>query len=305
MTLHFSVSVVIPVLNGGETLAQTLSSLRSQARLPKEFEIIVVDNGSTDNTLEVAQSYDVKIFNEAKKGPAAARNCGLHKAEGDIIVHVDADTVPSRRWLSSLIALFEDPSVIIAGGRVIGYPPVTGAERFMSSHGIWEPENNIFRPLFPFVPSLNLAVRKQAALDIGGWCDSMLTGEDVDFTHRLLKKYPSEIGYSDKAILFHHHRKTDDQLRKQAWTYGEGGAEMYRRFPDEANFGLRKMMYVAKVMLSRGIYPSLLSVKAFFGQSDAKQIEFYKYHRLWTWWWWRGFFNMYFKEERKVWSDSI
>jgi len=303
MISNNSVSVIIPVLNGEKTLSQTLTALCSQANLPEDFEIIVVDNGSTDNTIGVAQKFEVTILKECKKGPAAARNFGLIHAKGDIIAHVDADTVPTRRWLSSLIALFDDPKVMIAGGRVLGYPPVTGAERFMSSHGIWEPENNIFRPLFPFVPSLNLAVRKHAALGIDGWSDSMLTGEDVDFSHRLLKKYPSEIGYSDKAILFHHHRKTDDQLRKQAWTYGEGGAEMYRRFPEVANFGFSKMVYVAKTLLARAVYPSVLSIKKYSGCSDAKQIEFCKYHRLWSWWWWRGFFNMYIKNERKIWSD--
>jgi glycosyltransferase involved in cell wall biosynthesis len=299
MTQAGSVSVVIPVLNGAGTIAATLGALLSQADAPPQTEIIVVDNGSTDHTREVVQQFDVTLLEEPKRGPSAARNRGLHAAKGDIIAHLDADTMPTRSWLAELAGAFEDPEVVIAGGRVLGYPPTTGAERFMAAHGIWEPENNILRPVFPFVPSLNLAVRRDAALEIGGWEEDMLTGEDVDFSYRILQRFPGTIGYRPKAILFHQHRRTDEELRTQAWTYGEGGAQMYRRYPDAVRWDLAKTLHVCKLLVTRGAAPLIYSAGRLIGLVSAKRVELARYHRLWTWWWWRGFFSMYRNGKRQ------
>lgn len=294
-----SISVIIPVLNGAKTIAGTLGALATQAGVPAQTEIIVVDNGSTDDTREVVQQFDVTLLDEQKRGPSAARNRGLHAATGNVIAHLDADTMPTRNWLAELTGAFDDPGVVIAGGRVLGYPPRTAAERFMTAHGIWEPENNIFRPVFPFVPSLNLAVRRDAALAVGGWDEDMLTGEDVDFSHRILKQFPTTIAYRPKAILFHQHRQTDDELRTQAWTYGEGGAQMYRRYPDAVSWDLAKTLHVGKLLVTRGAAPLVYSAGRLFGLSSAKRVELARYHRLWTWWWWRGFFSMYRSGERR------
>jgi len=219
-----------------------------------------------------------------------------------VIVYLDADTLPTRNWLAELTAVFDDPDVVIAGGRVLGFPPKTGAERFMAAHGIWEPENNIFRPVFPFVPSLNLAVRRDAALAIGGWAEDMLTGEDVDFSYRILEQFSTRIVYRSRAILFHHHRRTDDELRTQAWTYGEGGAQMYRRYPDAVGWDFAKTLHVCRLLATRGAAPLVYRLGGLFGLASAKRVELARYHRLWTWWWWRGFLSMYRNGQRRTWA---
>jgi glycosyltransferase involved in cell wall biosynthesis len=300
MNVSGSTSVIIPVLNGAETIAQTLGALASQADVPAQTEIIVVDNGSTDNTREIVKQFNVTLLVEKTRGPSAARNSGLQAATGKVIVYLDADTLPTRNWLAELTAAFEDPDVVIAGGRVLGFPPRTAAQRYMTAHGIWEPDNNIFRPVFPFVPSLNLAVRRDAALTIGGWAEDMLTGEDVDFSYRILNRFPTTIAYRPRAILFHHHRKTDDELRTQAWTYGEGGAQMYRRYPGAVNWDFAKTLHVCKLLTLRGMAPSVYALGHLLRLTSAKRVELASYHRLWTWWWWRGFLSMYRNGERRM-----
>ncbi len=297
-----SASVIIPVLNGANTIANTLWALVSQAGGPAQTEIIVVDNGSTDNTREVVSQFDVRLLDETTRGPSAARNRGLHAATGDVILYTDADTLPTRRWLAELMAAFDDPGTIIAGGRVLGYPPKTTAERFMATYGIWEPENNIFRPVFPFVPSLNLAVRRNAALAIGGWDEDMLTGEDVDFSYRILEQFAGRISYRPQAILFHQHRQTADELRKQAWTYGEGGAQIYRKYPEAVTWDFSKTMHVCGLLATRGMAPLVYALGSLLGRASAKQVELARYHRLWSWWWWRGFLSMYRNGERRKWA---
>lgn len=292
-----SVSVVIPVLNGEETIGKTLDALSRQVGVDKNTEIIVVDNGSTDKTCEVVARYKVTLLHESTRGPSAARNRGLKAARGEVIVHLDADTVPTHRWLHELTSVFCDPLVLIAGGRVIGFPPETSAERFMAAYGMWEPENNIFRPIFPFVPSLNMAVRREAALAIGGWSENMLTGEDVDFSYRLQQRYHTTIAYCPNAILFHRHRATDNAMIKQAWTYGEGGAQMYMRYPDQVEWTIKKSIHVLKLLVVRSFAPLVYRLKG----SPGKTIEFSRYYRLWSLNWWLGFFSMYIRKERRTW----
>jgi glycosyltransferase involved in cell wall biosynthesis len=91
-----AVSVVIPAYNAAHTIGGTLKALQAQSDAP-EFETIVVDNASTDDTAHVARQCGATVLYEQRRGPAAARNCGLRHASGEIIAHLDADTVPSRR----------------------------------------------------------------------------------------------------------------------------------------------------------------------------------------------------------------
>ena len=293
------ISVIVPVLNGAETISQTLTGLRHQTGLEEDFEIIVVDNGSTDGTREVVEGFDVNLLEEPKRGPSAARNCGLRAARGDITAYLDADTVPTRRWLAELVKPFTDGSVVLVGGRTLCFPPETPAQRYTAQCGRYEPENNIHRAEFPFAPSQNLAALRNASLVAGGWSDDLLAAEDVDFCHSILTAYPDKrIEFAAGAVLLHHERATDEALRKQAWSYGQGMAEMYLRYPDELGWDLTKTFHLFRVLTTRTTAPLLFRTKRVFGLATADQVEFAIYHRFWTWWWWRGFFSVYSRKTR-------
>jgi GT2 family glycosyltransferase len=159
-----------------------------------------------------------------------------------VIAHLDADTLPSRRWLAEIVTPFEDPQVIIVAGRTVCYPQDTAAGRYVAASGLYETERAINREPFPFAPSLNMAVRRSAALAVGGWAADMMTGEDVDFSHRVLRAFPSRIAYQPKAVLFHNTRASAEELRRQAWTYGEGAADIYLRYPEVVRWDLPKTL---------------------------------------------------------------
>ena len=179
-----SVSVVIPALDSADTVGDTLRALDRQSGA-SALEVIVVDNGSSDGTADVARAFGATVLEEPTPGPSAARNRGLRHARGDIVAHVDADTVPTRQWLEAIVSPFADPGVLLVAGRNISYPPSTAAERYVAASGLIESERAVHRPKFPFSPSMNMAVRRDAALDIGGWSEDLRTGEDVDFSFRL------------------------------------------------------------------------------------------------------------------------
>ncbi|HEY5350498.1 MAG TPA: glycosyltransferase [Candidatus Lustribacter sp.] len=289
-----SVSVVIPVLNGAHTIGDTLRSLAKQTPVPARCETIVVDNGSTDGTAKLVADLGVTLLHEATPGAAAARNCGLRAATGEIVVFCDADTVPTRRWLAEMTAAFDDPAVTLAAGQIVCYPPKTGPERYLAASGVYDVERAVARPSFPLAPSGNMAVRRTAALAVGGFDETMLTAEDADFCYRVVRAYPGAIAYRAAAILFHRSRPSDAELRRQAWVYGEGVARLYLRYPEVLPWDLRRVLLVASRALGRGALPLLLAGGHLLRIVSSEKVEFAAYHRLWTWWFWCGFFRLYY-----------
>lgn len=299
-----SVSVVMPVLNGAATIGDTLHALVSQSPVARDMEIIVVDNGSTDATLEIVARFpQVVCMREARRGPAAARNTGLRSARHEIILHCDADTLPTRRWVAELAALFNDSDLHLAAGKTLNFPPVTPAERYLATAQLYEAEFNINRPVLPFAASMNMAVRRESALAVGGWNEAMITSEDVEFSTRLLALYPSRIGYAPGAVLFHRNRSTDAALRKQAWTYGEGVADTYRRYPSVIPWGVQQYLHLVWNLTGRTLAPAWFRARELVGLSTGTDVERAHYHRMWAWWFWGGFFSFYrHGEYRPMWS---
>jgi glycosyltransferase involved in cell wall biosynthesis len=286
-------SVVVPVLNGQSTIEKMLAGLEAQAGIPRdEWELIVVDGGSTDNTQQIVRAHTrAKLIIEPRRGPGVARDTGLRAAKGTIICHLDADSMPTRRWLVSLLAAFDDPSIVLAAGKTLSLPPETAAQRYMASSGRIDGAEYVTRPVFPFVPSRNMAVRRDAALAIGGWASELITGEDVDFCHRLLKKFPSRIAYEEKAILLHRDRETTAGLGKQAWGYGEGMAHLYDRYPDETTWRARDALYVVSQLAGRAINASARAALKSLRMVSAESAEQAYHHWLWSWSFWRGFYS--------------
>jgi glycosyltransferase involved in cell wall biosynthesis len=294
-----SVSVVIPAYNAGATIADMLNGIVRQADAPTDLEIIVVDNGSRDDTAEIVRRFaDVTLLLEDKRGPSAARNRGLHHATGDIVAHLDADTLPTRTWLRNLVASFSDPGVVLAAGRTLIFHPATAVERYIAGAGLYETDRAISRLPFPFVPSLNMAVRRGAALAIGGWAEELMTAEDVDFSHRLLKAYPSDIAYAASAVLFHRVRSTPQELTNLARSYGQGVARMYRRYSDEVRWDAIKTAKVKSRLMGRTIITAALRAGQAMHIASPRQVEFSECHLLWSRNFAQGFFDEFYEGRR-------
>jgi len=124
---HPRFSVVIPAYNEAEFLGSCLDSLLAQD-FRDSYEIIVVDNNSTDATADVARSYGVIVVHEPKPGVCSARQCGTAAARGEIIVSTDADTSFASDWLSRIDRAFrDDPArVAVAGPCRFADPPWWG-----------------------------------------------------------------------------------------------------------------------------------------------------------------------------------
>lgn len=292
-----TVSVVVPVLNGADTIGDTLTALVNQAGAPPDAEIIVVDNGSTDGTPEVIRRFHVTCLSERKRGPSAARNRGLYHARGEVVAFLDADTVPTRRWLHELIAPFADAQVMLAAGPLQDYLPQTPAERFMSQLGVYQFEYSIFRAGLPHVCSCNMAVRRAAALAIQGWDESYLTAEDFDFTLRLVRHFGCPIVRAPGAVVMNRHRRTPEALRRQAWGYGEGMGKIHLGYPEIGRLNLTRRLRLLWTLSVRYAKAALTRLAARLRWTTPERAEFFSYHWAWSWWFWRGYFSMLHSKE--------
>ncbi|MEO7363998.1 MAG: glycosyltransferase family 2 protein [Candidatus Saccharimonadales bacterium] len=160
LTKATRVSVVIPVYNEADHLAACLRALACQTVLP--YEVIVVDNNSTDGSRDIAERFDfVTIVSELRQGVVHARSRGFDAATGDIIGRIDADTVLSADWTATVIELFDDQSLDAVSGAVIYHdlPWKSFLGWLDLSFRQWI-ANGMHREVFLF--GSNMAVRRQA-----------------------------------------------------------------------------------------------------------------------------------------------
>lgn len=115
-------SVVIPALNSAATVSGTLSSIFSNEISGETFEVLLVDNGSCDSTVDIARKFPVKIYHCPRKGIGPPRNLGIQKAKGDIICFTDSDCIVEKNWLSKISSFFNRHSETDGiGGPVFPY----------------------------------------------------------------------------------------------------------------------------------------------------------------------------------------
>lgn len=243
-----SVSVVIPVKDRAGELQRCLASLSTLAYPREKLQVIVVDDGSRDDSPLVARQYGAMLVPSGGtgRGPAAARNVGASVAEGEILAFIDSDCTASEKWLAELIPLFNDQKTAAVGGLVDGMCTASGIDRYESvmsslSLGSRERTGNRGNDTF-YLPSCNLLVRRAAFRGVGGFEDGMHVGEDVDLTWRLRDKGWT-IAYLPAGRVFHEHRSTLRSFMSRRFDYGTSEGQLQRLHPQR-----RKRMVIPPLL---------------------------------------------------------
>lgn len=227
------ISVILCSYNGEKTISQALDAL-TNLNYPN-YELLVINDGSTDNTAQIAESYPVKLINIKSSGLSKARNTGLFLAKGEIVAYLDDDAYPEKDWLHYLALSFRDESFSAFGGPNLVPPDAP----FMETCIDYVPGNPthilLSDRLAEHIPGCNMAFRKELLQEIGGFDEQFVTaGDDVDVCWRLQER-GLKIGYSPAAIVWHHRRPDASKFWKQQSGYGRSEAMLEKKWPQKYN----------------------------------------------------------------------
>ena len=219
------VSVVIPVKDRADDLRNCLTSLQELDYPREKLEVVVVDDGSMDNTPAVAEELGAVLIRSGAVagGPALARNKGASVASGEILAFIDSDCTAAKQWLMELLPVFADVEVAAVGGWVDGMYTESALDRYeavMSSLNLGRREMSGGKGGDTFyLPSCNLLMRKTAFAAAGGFRAELHVGEDVDLTWRL-RDAGWKIIYLPRGTVFHAHRSKLWPFMKRRFDYG-------------------------------------------------------------------------------------
>jgi glycosyltransferase involved in cell wall biosynthesis len=204
------VSVIIPALNEEKYVGRCLESIFNLNYPGSNYEVIVVDNGSTDKTIDIAKKYGVKIFVKPKVSIAALRNFGAKQSRGDILAFIDSDCEAEKEWLNKAVKNLKKVDV-------------TGNEPLAPKNGTviqkaWEFHYNRNRKKEEYISSGSIIMKKETFDILNGFNESLRTDEDYDFCERLKLKGKSI--YKDKSITVIHNKSPKNIccfFKKEVW----------------------------------------------------------------------------------------
>lgn len=219
------ISFIIPAYNEEKWISRCIESITAQDDLP-EFEVIVVDNGSTDGTSKVVNGckHARAVYYTEARGPAAARNEGVRHAKGEFVVFFDADEIIPKDWTTKMLAIFEKRPELIAISGPYNYIEFTRLQKLWEAVFYWgftNPISWLFERLKIGTVMIggNLAVRRWAFEKIGGFeAKIKFYGDEANLSRRLIKIGPIKF-YRNLWVYSSARRFMKEGLLKTQWLY--------------------------------------------------------------------------------------
>ena len=224
--------MIVPAYNAEDTLDSCLSALRAQSLPATQFEIVVVDDGSTDGTADIARQHGVRLVCQQNAGPAAARNRGAQAARGQMLLFTDADCEPAPDWIEHLVAPFEDSELQGAKGAYR-----TRQRELVARLVQLEYEEKYDRLLrqsrIDFVDTYSAAYRRDVFLANGGFDPAfpVPSVEDQELSFRLARK-GYKLAFVPEAIVYHRHDASLPEYWRRKFGIGYWKAMLLRWHPE-------------------------------------------------------------------------
>jgi lipopolysaccharide/colanic/teichoic acid biosynthesis glycosyltransferase/GT2 family glycosyltransferase len=225
-------SVIVPARDAAETLGNCLNGITSQSLASDRYEVIVVDDGSTDATPTIAAAAAGRVISQPPSGPAAARNAGARAARGELLVFTDADCAPTPEFLERLSAAFHDPEVVAAKGTY------RTAQRGLVSRFVQQEYQHKYdrmarQPKIDFIDTYAAAYRRRVFLDNSGFNVGYPTAsvEDQELSFRLAEKGYRMV-FVPTATVFHRHDRSVAEYLRRKFGIGYWKAFLLRSHPD-------------------------------------------------------------------------
>jgi len=227
------VTVVVPAYNCEKTILKTIQGLLHQST--PNIDIIVVDDGSTDQTPQIIKSIDrVKYIRQENAGPASARNLGAYTANSEFIFFTDSDCVPEKNWIEKALKPFHEEKVAVVAGSYGIINEESLLARCIHKEILFR--HNKLMPKYPkSFGSYNFGVRK-SIFDLVGGFDvhyRQASGEDNDLSYRILKA-GYRIYFEAQAVVYHLHQNSLKHYLKEQFRHGFWRSKIYLEHPHMA-----------------------------------------------------------------------
>lgn len=247
------VSIIICTFNGAKNISLCLSAIMKQTY--GNTEIIVVNDGSNDNTAEIVSTFSVKhVMHKKNEGLAESRNTGITHSTGEIIAFTDDDCIPQPDWIEQLTAKYTSENIAGVGGIVKMY----NSQKNMILHYIYETNplkplsasllvsNNLIYRLILYLSSLytktnmpkegkayllvgaNMSFRKEVLIKVGKFDKNFrFGGEEEDVCKRIHNKKLGSLLYTNKSVILHNFDSDFKTFFKKQFMYGQGSARLF------------------------------------------------------------------------------
>lgn len=278
------VSIIICTYNGGENIVESIKSIVHQIYPGDGYEILVVDDGSTDNTEDIVQKImedsqcDLKYFKQANHGLSAARNFGIEKSDGDIIAFVDDDCIADKDWLKNLAEAYTSEDIVAVGGKVISIldttPPKFFAGKVNDGTGFFgDFDRGEHRKAVDWIIGCNMSFKRSVFEKFGLFDTAIgrkknlpLSYEEVDICNRI-SKADYKILYEPKARIYH---KIHPGSLTYPWCFNNalfGGISEYRSQKKYENGDGGK----ENILLNS--YKFMITIASFIKKRDITTLE--------------------------------
>jgi len=257
------VSVIVCTYNRREMLRECLDSIFSQTYPDDKYEVVVVNDGSTDNTEEILREYQEKAkckfkwVSQENSGISVAINKGIRTADGEIICFTADDCIVDKNWIMKLVVEYKSEIIGGVGGNLITYAIENMMERYTDEKKLLNQEN-YFDPII----GANISYSRDAIQKTGFIDESLMSCEDVDYGIRVrLNGY--KIRYAPEAVISHKHHATLKRLLRQQHNYGRGYARMHKKYNQDYNPYYNMILIPIKICYKLIGYPPR-TIKVFF-----------------------------------------
>lgn len=231
-------SIIIPSFNRADELSELLNSLKALNFPRDRFEVIVSDDGSTDNTPALIESFKkgnnftLVYLQQQNKGPGAARNHGMEKATGNFFIFVDSDVTVPADWLEHIDEAVQQNNADAFGGPDTfskDFPPLLKAinysmTSFITTGGLRGKKGKKLAKFYP--RSFNMGLSRKLWQKIGGF-GSLRHGQDIEFSHRIIRSN-AKVVFVEKAPVFHKRRTNLWRFYKQVFNWGMARINLYK-----------------------------------------------------------------------------
>lgn len=227
------ISVLVCSYNGSATIRDTMEGLL-KVDYPN-FEVIVVNDGSKDNIIDIVNEYPFKLVTTPNRGLSSARNTALKHANGEIVAYIDDDAYPDPQWLRYLAYAYQTTSHAGIGGPNIA-PDDDGPIATCVANAPGGPVHVLLTDeIAEHIPGCNMSFRRDVLLEIGGFDPTYrAAGDDVDICWRV-QHTGRTIGFHPSALIWHHRRNSLKAYWKQQKGYGKAEALLEAKWTEKYN----------------------------------------------------------------------